>query len=206
MPQLTWLITGCSSGLGEHFVHQLLGRGDRVIATARNGASRLTSLKEAGAAILDLDVTAPQGELDGKIQEAIAIYGIIDVLVNNAGYIEAGMVEEAVLFQLGFFRTKVMDSGNVKAEAPSIDDYKELNTVVADFAGGMNGDQPGDPEKSVNIMIDVVKGEGVAAGKPMPERLPLGPDVLAKIRDKYTAYLEICKEWKIVIVSTDIKK
>ena len=94
MPQLTWLITGCSSGLGERFVHQLLGRGERVIATARNGTSRLGSLNEAGAAILDLDVTAPQGELDSKIEQAIAIYGSIDVLVNNAGYIEAGMVEE----------------------------------------------------------------------------------------------------------------
>ena len=94
MPQLTWLVTGCSSGIGESFVLELLGRGDHVIATARNGTSRLTSLKETGAAILDLDVAAPQHDLDIKIQEAIAIYGSIDVLVNNAGYIEAGMVEE----------------------------------------------------------------------------------------------------------------
>ena len=113
---------------------------------------------------------------------------------------------QAVLFQLGFFRTKIMDPRNLKGEAPSIDDYKELNTVVGDFVGGMNGNQPGDPVKAVNIMIDVIKSEGVAAGKPMPERLPLGPDVLAKIRDKYTAYLEVCKEWEDVIASTDIKE
>lgn len=94
MPQLTWLITGCSSGLGEQFVHSLLERGDRVIATARNGASRLSSLKDAGAATLDLDVTAPQETIDATIQMAIGVYGGIDVLVNNAGYIEAGTVEE----------------------------------------------------------------------------------------------------------------
>jgi NADP-dependent 3-hydroxy acid dehydrogenase YdfG len=94
MPQLTWLITGCSSGLGEIFVRSLLARGDRVIATARNGTQRLASLKDTGAAVLDLDVTAAQTEIDAKIKEALAIYGGIDVLVNNAGYIEAGIVEE----------------------------------------------------------------------------------------------------------------
>ena len=55
-------------------------------------------------------------------------------------------------------------------------------------------------------MVDVVKSEGVAAGKPMPERLPLGADILAKIRNKYTTYLEVCKEWESVIASTDMKK
>lgn len=95
MPQLTWLITGCTSGLGELFVRSILARGDRAIATARNnGTERLASLKEAGAAVLDLDVTAPQTEIDGRIAEALGIYEGIDVLVNNAGYIEGGMVEE----------------------------------------------------------------------------------------------------------------
>ena len=95
MPQLTWLITGCSSGLGEEFVRELIVRGDKVIASARNNAQeRLISLKEIGAAIIDIDVTLPQKQLDIKIAEALDIYGGIDVLVNAAGYIEAGTVEE----------------------------------------------------------------------------------------------------------------
>ena len=94
MPQLTWLVTGTSSGLGEQFVHSILAKGDHVIATARQGHERLQRLKDAGAAILDLDVTAPQAELDAKVKEALSIYGVIDVLVNNAGYIEAALVEE----------------------------------------------------------------------------------------------------------------
>ena len=36
MTQLTWLITGCSSGFGEALVLEAVKRGDRVIATARN--------------------------------------------------------------------------------------------------------------------------------------------------------------------------
>ena len=95
MPQFTWLVTGCTSGIGENFVHAIIARGDRVIATARNATERLQHAKDAGAAILDLDITAPQAELDAKIKEAIGIYGALDVLVNNAAYIEASLVEEA---------------------------------------------------------------------------------------------------------------
>ena len=73
----------------------IIARGDRVIATARNATERLQTAKDAGAAILDLDITAPRAELDAKIKEAIGIYGTLDVLVNNAGYIEASLVEEA---------------------------------------------------------------------------------------------------------------
>lgn len=95
MPQLTWLVTGCSSGFGELFVRTALARGDKAIATARNNApERLASLKDAGAAIIDLDVCAPQAEIDAKVAEAIKTYGGVDVLVNSAGYIEAGMAEE----------------------------------------------------------------------------------------------------------------
>ena len=94
MSQLTWLVTGTSSGFGEQFVHSILAKGDRVIATARRGHERLQHLKDAGAAVLDLDLTAPQAELDAKMKDALKIYGGIDVLVNNAGYIEAALIEE----------------------------------------------------------------------------------------------------------------
>jgi NADP-dependent 3-hydroxy acid dehydrogenase YdfG len=94
MPQLVWLVTGCSSGLGEELVHEILARGDRVIATGRNAAKKLSHLKDTGATILDIDVTSPQKELNAKMREALAIYGGIDVIVPNAGYSEIGFVEE----------------------------------------------------------------------------------------------------------------
>ena len=90
----TWLITGCSSGLGEAIAHAALRRGDNVIATARRNIQRLQALKNAGAATLELDVQASQPELNRVIQEALGIYGGIDVLVNNAGYAEVGVLEE----------------------------------------------------------------------------------------------------------------
>ena len=94
MVQLTWLVTGCSSGFGEKFVTEIIARGDRVVATARRAKERLGHLKAAGASVLDLDLTWPQQQIDDTIRQAIDIYSGIDVLVNNAGYVEAGLVEE----------------------------------------------------------------------------------------------------------------
>ena len=90
----TWFITGCSSGFGELFVRQLRAQGDNVIATGRNADERLAHLRDTGATILELDVTAPQAELNAKFQQAVEIYGGVDVLVNNAGYIQCGAIEE----------------------------------------------------------------------------------------------------------------
>jgi NAD(P)-dependent dehydrogenase (short-subunit alcohol dehydrogenase family) len=93
MASKVWLVTGTSSGLGSEFVKAALGRGDKVIATARN-VDNIAHLRELGAAVLQLDVTDPQAELDRKAIEAISVYGRIDVLVNNAGYTQFGTVED----------------------------------------------------------------------------------------------------------------
>lgn len=44
--------------------------------------------------MLELDVTEPQEALNQKAKQAWDMYGHVDVLVNNAGYIDAGIVEE----------------------------------------------------------------------------------------------------------------
>ncbi len=94
MTKLTWLVTGCSSGFGKDFVHSILARGDNVIATGRKAAERLAHLKDTGATILDLDMSTSEEEINTKAQEALKIYDGIDVLVNNAGYIDFGFVED----------------------------------------------------------------------------------------------------------------
>jgi len=91
---LTWLVTGCSSGFGAAFVPAIVTRGDNCIASGRSADTRLAHLKSTGAAILDLDVTDTQQIIDEQIKKAIEIYGGIDVLVNNAGYMMSGFVEE----------------------------------------------------------------------------------------------------------------
>lgn len=93
--QLTWLITGCSSGFGDVLARECLQRGDKVVATARNGTSRLADLKSLGASTYELDITAPENDIRTTIASILNDVGTIDVLINNAGYIEAALVEEA---------------------------------------------------------------------------------------------------------------
>ncbi|TFK50503.1 NAD(P)-binding protein [Heliocybe sulcata] len=85
-----WFITGTSSGFGKRMVRDALSRGDKVIATARN----VTNLEDLDAKypnsqdrlrFLQLDVTCPFDSIKGTVEEAVAIWGRIDVLVNNAG-------------------------------------------------------------------------------------------------------------------------
>ncbi|KAH0489903.1 hypothetical protein TgHK011_001395 [Trichoderma gracile] len=93
MAPLVWLVTGCSSGFGREFVHEILKRGDKAIATARRPET-LEDLKKAGAAVLQLDVTWDQERINETIKNAIAIYGQLDVLINNAAYVLGGAWED----------------------------------------------------------------------------------------------------------------
>jgi hypothetical protein len=108
-----------------------------------------------------------------------------------------------IIFELGFFRTKIMHPENVKFRPNPIADYDDIRNGVAQFVQSTNGNQPGDPKKAVEIILDVVREEGVAVGKSLPERLPLGPDCLATMRKKTVGNLAICNEWENVIRSTN---
>lgn len=88
-----WLITGCSSGFGREIVPEILSRGDKVIAAARI-EDKIKDLGSLGAATLQLDVTSSLEELKAVAKKAIQIYGKIDVLINNAGYVSTGAIEE----------------------------------------------------------------------------------------------------------------
>ena len=93
MTPRVWLVTGCSSGFGNCISREALSRGDTVIATSRN-KEKLGDLEELGARVVALDVCKSDDTVRGVVEEAISPYGRIDVLVNNAGYILEGAVEE----------------------------------------------------------------------------------------------------------------
>jgi NAD(P)-dependent dehydrogenase (short-subunit alcohol dehydrogenase family) len=91
----TWFITGASSGFGDAFARYALSKGHNVVATARN-VSRLEALvAQAPDRVLAqaLDVNRP-GDAKAAVEAAVARFGRIDVLINNAGYGIVGAVEE----------------------------------------------------------------------------------------------------------------
>jgi NAD(P)-dependent dehydrogenase (short-subunit alcohol dehydrogenase family) len=96
MAPLVWLITGTTSGIGEQFVHALLARGDKVIAASRN-ISKLAFQHSDSLKRLQIDVTAPQSEINLKAEEALKFFGTVDVVVNNSAFYRVGVVEELEL-------------------------------------------------------------------------------------------------------------
>lgn len=82
------MITGASVGLGRVLAEAALARGDRVVATARN----VDSIADLGFPVR-LDVTDP-ASVHAAVDAAIAEFGRIDVLVNNAGHGFLGALEE----------------------------------------------------------------------------------------------------------------
>ncbi|KAM0544802.1 hypothetical protein ACHAPJ_011630 [Fusarium lateritium] len=95
MPQLVWLVTATTSGLGAALVKNLVARGDRVIATGRGATERLTELQSENVFLLDLDVTAPRAQIDEQVKKAWEVWGHVDVLLNNAGISAPKSIEEA---------------------------------------------------------------------------------------------------------------
>ncbi len=91
----TWFITGTSRGFGREWTVAALDRGDRVAATARD-IGTLADLEELyGESLLPihLDVTDRKAAF-AAVRRAHEHFGALDVVVNNAGYGQFGMVEE----------------------------------------------------------------------------------------------------------------
>ncbi|GAQ83087.1 hypothetical protein KFL_001350110 [Klebsormidium nitens] len=89
------LVTGASSGLGASFSRFLANQGAKVVLAARRLdklEALVADIKAAGgeAAAVQLDVGAGQEKVVAGVDEAIAAFGHIDVLVNNAGIYEGG--------------------------------------------------------------------------------------------------------------------
>ncbi|TFY71380.1 hypothetical protein EVG20_g1624 [Dentipellis fragilis] len=283
--QLVWLITGTSAGLGRLMTLEALKRGDKVIATARGrSVSKLDELKAQGADVIELDVTAPLETLHETAKKAVAIHGRIDVLVNNAGYLAGGALEEttpqetydqfntnifgalniaraflpymrprrtgtvvwigsiagwegiasaglycatktavrslsmaldnelgplglrSMNFEFGYFRTTFLAPSQRTESTTRIKDYDEACGAAAAALAAYDGKQPGDPIKGIKVMVDLIRGEGVAAGRKVPHTIQFGSDTLKTVKDFCAETTGRIEEWGDVFASTDFPK
>ncbi|MEU8423119.1 SDR family oxidoreductase [Micromonospora sp. NPDC048835] len=90
----TWFITGASRGLGRAFADAALERGDRVVAAARTIEKATFNEEYADRLLaLTLDVT-DRASVVAAVNAAVAHFGRLDIVVNNAGTLSMGMIEE----------------------------------------------------------------------------------------------------------------
>jgi NAD(P)-dependent dehydrogenase (short-subunit alcohol dehydrogenase family) len=95
MTMRTWLITGCSTGIGRAIAEHVLAIGEQTVVTARNpeDVTDIIALAPDRAIALKLDVADP-AQVSAAVAAAEARFGAIDVLVNNAGYGYVASIEE----------------------------------------------------------------------------------------------------------------
>ena len=91
-----WFVTGASQGLGKAIVEELLLQGYKVAATSRNVDTliQLFGNKREDFFPIALNLSDDK-EVKKCIDSVVEYFGIIDVVVNNAGYAQYGFIEEA---------------------------------------------------------------------------------------------------------------
>lgn len=278
MTHKIWFITGCSTGFGRELAKQLLSQGYHVAVTARHtkDIQDIVNGHEEQALVLELDVTKPE-QVNAAVQKAVAHFGRIDVLVNNAGIGYFAAVEESEdeevrrMFDINFFgltrmtqavlpymrkqksghivnissigglaafpalgfynATKFAVDGisealakevkhlgiQVTIVAPSgfrtdwagrsandtqirIDDYKESAHQNQDNIREYSGNQPGDPARAAQAIIQAVESDNP------PLRLLLGAAALRGARNKLEELRKDYDAWESVTIDADFPK
>ncbi|KAJ5902808.1 hypothetical protein N7495_003336 [Penicillium taxi] len=90
-----WLITGTSSGFGLELAKVAAQHGDRVLATTRS-PHKLAKLESSNPNIkaVYLDHNEPPAQIQAAVKTILAVYGTVDIVVNNAAYVQTGVLEE----------------------------------------------------------------------------------------------------------------
>ncbi|KAJ7438655.1 hypothetical protein B0H11DRAFT_1829209 [Mycena galericulata] len=277
-----WLITGSSGGFGTCLVNSVLARGDRVIATARSLEKMQRLPKTENIRLLQLDITAGDVIIKGIIAKAVAFWGRIDVLANNAGYGAKALIEESgsaemrlqyqtnvfgtldvttavlpymraersgtivmigsrtswrpeltctglyasskaalrvfsetlateiapfsirmLIVEPAAFRTDALIGNSVYTGNP-IPDYDQMRTEAAERYRKAHRMLKGDPAKAMEAVVDVVRGEGKAAGRPWPLYLILGDLGVSGVTEKCDRILHLLDDWRDVSTGLDI--
>lgn len=270
-----WFITGGSKGMGLRLAQRLLNAGAKVAVTSRSKSALVEKLG-ANALALEVDLNN-EASVREAVQQTIAHFGGLDVVVNNAGYGQFGAVEEvsdaearanfdvnvfgllnvvratlphmrqqraghvfniasiagitaafpgfgvycATKFAVagiseglhsdlaglgvnvtcvypGYFRTEFLAAGSPAVPQTTIADYKAAHDLVEQHvSSGINGNQPGDPDKLADALMQV------ATSSNPPLHLVLGSDALGLAEQRVGTLRQALDENRALSVSTD---
>ena len=274
--QKVWFITGASRGFGLEIAKAALAAGDQVVATVRSNPAQLAAVLDnhPNLYVVPMDVTQ-EDQVQAAVQQSIARFDRIDVLVNNAGYGMITAIEEATdaevrkqydtnVFGLlnvtravlpylrqqksghvinisslfgydvvpgwglygstkfaveglskglavelaplgihvttvapGLFTTDFLSTDSYVAAKTIIDDYQATVGRMRSGADALHGNQPGDPKKFAQVMIQLANTE-----QP-PLHLPVGKDAVDFYQNNAAKMAQEIGAWLPVSTSTD---
>ncbi|KAL8961652.1 MAG: hypothetical protein Q9193_001820 [Seirophora villosa] len=110
---------------------------------------------------------------------------------------------EVTAIEPGYFRTNFLSPGNVLRAANVIADYDPaIQHVLAGWAA-YDRQQPGDPAKGAQIIVEALTKTGRCHGRSLPPRLALGNDAVSHIAGVLDANREHLDQWKDLVSTTD---
>ena len=142
----TWFITGASRGLGADIATAALKAGDRVVATGRQRAAVSDKLGPDNDRLLALALdVGDAGQARAAVAAALARFGAIDVLVNNAGYGHLGYFEETTAADIeAQYATNVFGLFNVtRAVLPAMRAARKGHVFNLSSVAGYRGIETG---------------------------------------------------------------
>jgi NAD(P)-dependent dehydrogenase (short-subunit alcohol dehydrogenase family) len=133
-----WFVTGAARGIGARIVDAALAQGDAVVATSRDASTLEQRFgAQPGLLAVALDVTS-EAQSAAAVAAALARFGRIDVLVNNAGFGLLGAVEEASADEVRrLYETNVFGLLNVtRAVLPAMRARRSGHVINISSLGG----------------------------------------------------------------------
>jgi len=87
----------------------------------------------------------------------------------------------------------------------AITDYDNLRSHVIGTLASFHGTQSGDPEKFGSVLVDLVFGEGLTAGKEFPLALTMGYNAVQSMKELLKEDMDRVAEWEEVSCSTEFE-
>ena len=122
-----------------------------------------------------------------------AVAGFTEALASEVK--ELGI--SATVVYPGYFRTEFLSGDSMAGPKNQIDDYASAHASVQAHEEEINGNQPGDPEKAVAVLIKMAEEENT------PVHLFLGKDAYEMAQGKIDTMTKNLEEYKTISISTD---
>lgn len=107
---------------------------------------------------------------------------------------------KTTIVEPGYFRTEFLNSSSLAVPANPIDAYKEVRDSQALHQNDINNQQPGDPAKAAEVMIEAAKSENP------PLHLFLGPDAYHVADAKIADVQRDMANWKFLATATNFEE